>query len=60
MAQDGTASPLYAPVLLARDFQAAVGFDETLLDLPAEGSSPYAKIVTEHSRISITDAKWWA
>jgi len=57
---DPTSAPLFAPVLLARDFQSTLGFYETLLNVPADGKAPYAKLVTEHSRISIADAKWWA
>ena len=57
---DVTTAPLFGPVLLARDFQATLGFYENLLNVPAEGKAPYAKLVTEHSRISIADAKWWS
>jgi len=60
MTEELTTGQLFAPVLLARDFQSTLGFYETLLNLPADGKAPYAKLVTEHSRISIADAKWWA
>jgi predicted enzyme related to lactoylglutathione lyase len=53
-------TPLFGPVLLARDFQTTLAFYENLLNVPTEGKAPYAKLVTEHSRISIADTKWWS
>jgi predicted enzyme related to lactoylglutathione lyase len=60
MTPDVEAAPIFAPLLLARDFPATLAFYEVLLNIPTDGESPYARLVTEHSRISMADAKWWA
>ncbi len=53
-------SASYAPVLLARDFQQTLGFYETVLDVTAEGSAPYAKITALKGILCVADGKWWA
>ncbi len=53
-------TPVFAPLLLARDFGATLSFYQTVLDVTAEGAAPYAKLVSRASTISIVDGRWWA
>ncbi|MCI4372438.1 MAG: VOC family protein [Thermoplasmata archaeon] len=59
MADEPTAAPVFAPLLVARDFAATLAFYQTVLDLTPEGSAPYAKLVSNSSTISIVDGRWW-
>jgi predicted enzyme related to lactoylglutathione lyase len=60
MAGGPSAPGFFGPILLARDFEATVRFYRSVLGLPLQGASPYAKCVSTPSTFSVVDGKWWA
>jgi hypothetical protein len=60
VARDSVPNAFYGPLLLAREFGVTLGFYRETLGLPVEGAAPYAKCLSESSRFSIVDGRWWA
>jgi len=50
----------FGPLLLARDFDRTLKFYRDVLELPVEGSHPYAKCLSTPSSFSIVDGRWWS